>query len=219
MTAATGISLPQGLRDALTKIAKALVEGPVSDKVDYGMLHYYAYLTSPDDDEAKAVRAFLDRQVRELTGGTKTVLFAEKAYLDIGATGGLYLAMVPVGHDARSPEAQYLGLYAGIGGLYLARRASKQKITDRLRRDEANDRRRGQQVSGELLAIELTEVVRRHVLSVYEDLKLTELRFDDIFYAAPGTGSTLRERLSQLSLEQLCTILVILGRPDLPSYQ
>jgi hypothetical protein len=140
--------LQSRLRDALTRIAEDLLEGSLSQRINYGTFPFRSQLEANGIGGADEVLEFLNEEVGRRTNGTHGVVYADPIYLADAMRMGLFLAYVPVGQDATSPNARYFGIAPSTNGVQIYVRAAAEEV----RRRQENLARSARQVVQRWLA-------------------------------------------------------------------
>jgi hypothetical protein len=217
--------LQSRLRDALTRIAEDLLEGSLSQRINYGTFPFRSQLEANGIGGADEVLEFLNEEVGRRTNGTHGVVYADPIYLADAMRMGLFLAYVPVGQDATSPNARYFGIAPSTNGVQIYVRAAAEEVRRRQENLARSARQVVQRNKGTKVAAALASILQQRVRGMLE-LWGTALKPEQLQDLNTAAGLAYTDpldrflgRLEMLNIDQLCTVLVILNNTELPSYQ
>lgn len=221
MTPDTSSRLSPALQGCLKSIVMAVLSGTLRPSINYGTLQHSAEL-APDSPALPQVTAYMDTLARRLSHGEKRILLAPQTlFLQPTLPGSLCFGLVPAGGTLESAATRLFLISApGNRCMFVEQGASAVSARQRIR-EEAARRRRVQLAEGEIFAAGLTAITRVRVRELLATITPSEQQQGDIDYVMRHTDPTLplSMRVNDLRLEELTTILVILGKKELPSYR
>lgn len=219
------MSFTAGLEAVLTAIVEDLINGEPGSNKDYGISRYQNELAAGHRGSAWEVLAFMNDKAESLTNSEYSVVFADSQNALAPNMSGLFFAYVPKGATVISPRSRYFALIPDLNMVFLSDRAftTKPDISDRYAKISARINQYDEE--GKRLADSLVDQVREHVRVALVELRiiLTDEQLSDLMAVAwvdpldEGFDQLLKQ-VERIDLEQLFTLLVIVGQGDVPSH-